>query len=85
MRFHETGGDPELGLDEPPIEPHDSAATRGSSDEHVIGVSRISAKRGDRTLDMSEVEVFHMTPEGKIVDFWGIAEDEDVLAAFWVD
>jgi ketosteroid isomerase-like protein len=54
-------------------------------DLHVIGVSRISAKRGDRTLDMSEVEVFHMTPEGKISDFWGIAEDEDVLAAFWVD
>ena len=54
-------------------------------DYHVIGVSRISAKRGERTLDMSEVEVFHMTPEGKISDFWGIAEDEDVLAAFWVD
>jgi len=52
---------------------------------HVIGVSRISAKRGERTLDMSEVEVFHMTPDGKISDFWGIAEDEDVLAAFWVD
>ena len=51
----------------------------------MIGVSRISAKRGDRTLDMSEVEVFHMTPDGKISDFWGIAEDEDVLAAFWVD
>lgn len=54
-------------------------------DLHVIGVSRISAKRGDKTLDMAEVEVFHMTPDGKISDFWGIAEDEDVLAAFWVD
>jgi hypothetical protein len=54
-------------------------------DYHVIGVSRISARRGDRTLDMAEVEVFHMTPEGKISDFWGIAEDEDELAAFWVD
>jgi ketosteroid isomerase-like protein len=54
-------------------------------DEHVIGVSRISAKRGEKTLEMSEVEVFHMTPDGKISDFWGIAEDEDVLAAFWVD
>jgi ketosteroid isomerase-like protein len=54
-------------------------------DYHVIGVSRISARRGERTLDMSEVEVFHMTPEGKISDFWGIAEDEDVLAAFWTD
>jgi ketosteroid isomerase-like protein len=54
-------------------------------DDHVIGVSRITAKRGDKTLDMSEVEIFHMTPDGKISDFWGIAEDEDVLAAFWVD
>ena len=51
----------------------------------MIGVSRITAKRGDKTLDMSEVEIFPMTPEGKISDFWGIAEDEDVLAAFWVD
>ena len=54
-------------------------------DDHVVGVSRITAKRGGKTLDMSEVEIFHMTPEGKIRDFWGIAEDEDVLAAFWVD
>jgi ketosteroid isomerase-like protein len=54
-------------------------------DYHVVGISRISAKRDDRTLDMGEVEVFHMTPDGKISDFWGIAEDEDVLAAFWVD
>jgi uncharacterized protein len=54
-------------------------------DLHVIGVSRISARRGEKTLEMSEVEVFHMTPDGKISDFWGIAEDEDVLAAFWVD
>jgi ketosteroid isomerase-like protein len=59
--------------------------TTYGDDLHVIGVSRISARRGERTLDMSEVEVFHMTPEGKISDFWGIAEDEDVLAAFWVD
>jgi len=58
--------------------------TFGDND-HVIGISRISAKRGDKTLDMDEVEVFHMTPDGKISDFWGIAEDEDVLAAFWVD
>jgi len=54
-------------------------------DLHVIGVSRITAKRADKTLDMSEVEVFHMTSDGKISDFWGIAEDEDELAAFWVD
>jgi ketosteroid isomerase-like protein len=52
-------------------------------DYHVIGVSRISAHRGDQTLDMGEVEVFHMTPDGKISDFWGIAEDEDALDAFW--
>src|SRR5215469_3227355 len=41
-------------------------------DLHVIGVSRISAKRGDKTLDMAEVEVFHMTDDGRISDFWGI-------------
>jgi len=50
----------------------------------VIGVSRISGKRGTGPWTF-EIEVFHMTPDGKISDFWGIAEDEDVLAAFWVD
>jgi hypothetical protein len=54
-------------------------------DYHVVGISRISAHVGDKKLDMGEVEVFHMTPEGKISDFWGIAEDEDVLASFWVN
>jgi len=50
----------------------------------VNGVSRISGKVG-QDLGHVEIEVFHIHPMARSATFWGIAEDEDVLAAFWVD
>ena len=55
-----------------------------ADDRHAIGISTIRAKNGDRELEMKEIQVFHLTPEGKISEFWGIVRDEDELQAFWV-
>jgi ketosteroid isomerase-like protein len=54
-----------------------------ADDDHAIGVSTIRARNGDRTMEMKEIQVFHLTPEGKISEFWGIVADQDELDAFW--
>lgn len=54
-----------------------------ADDDHAIGISTIRAKNGDRTMEMKELQVFHMTPEGKISEFWGVVSDQDELDAFW--
>jgi ketosteroid isomerase-like protein len=54
-----------------------------ADDAHAIGVSTIRARNGDRSMEMKEIQVFHLNPEGKITEFWGIVSDEDELNAFW--
>jgi ketosteroid isomerase-like protein len=54
-----------------------------ADDDHAIGVSTIRARNGERTMEMKEIQVFHLTPEGKISEFWGIVQDQDALDAFW--
>jgi ketosteroid isomerase-like protein len=54
-----------------------------ADDDHAIGVSTIRAKNGDRKMEMKEIQVFHLTPDGKISEFWGIVGDQDALDAFW--
>jgi uncharacterized protein len=54
-----------------------------ADDDHAIGISTIRARNGDRTMEMREIQVFHLTPEGKISEFWGIVKDQDELDAFW--
>jgi ketosteroid isomerase-like protein len=55
-----------------------------ADDDHAIGISTIRARNGERTMEMKEIQVFHLTPDGKIREFWGIVADEDELNAFWV-
>jgi len=54
-----------------------------ADDDHAIGVSMIRAQNGDRKMEMKEIQVFHLTPDGKISEFWGIVGDQDALDAFW--
>ena len=54
-----------------------------ADDDHAIGISTIRARNGEKTMEMKEIQVFHLTPDGKISEFWGIVSDEDELNAFW--
>jgi hypothetical protein len=54
-----------------------------ADDDHAIGISTMSARNGDCTMEMKEIQVFHLTPEGKISEFWEIGADQDALDAFW--
>jgi hypothetical protein len=54
-----------------------------ADEEHAIGISTIRAQNGDRSMEMKEIQVFHLDSDGKITEFWGIVRDEDELQAFW--
>jgi len=53
------------------------------NDEHVVALVRVSGSRPDgRTLEMPVAQVFHVR-DGKVVEFWGTAEDQAKADAFW--
>ncbi len=54
-----------------------------ADDDHAIGISTIRAKNGEKSMEMREIQVFHLDSEGRITEFWGIVADEGELNAFW--
>jgi ketosteroid isomerase-like protein len=54
-----------------------------ADDEHGVCIMQIHAERGGNKADWGEVAVFTFTPEGRIIDFWGITEDLEKVDAFW--
>ena len=55
-----------------------------ADDDHAVGISTIRARNGEKTMEMKELQVFHLTSEGKITEFWGIVADQEALDDFWV-
>jgi hypothetical protein len=34
-------------------------------------------------MDVREANVFHLDSEGRAYEFWGVAEDQSAINAFW--
>ena len=49
---------------------------------HVVGLDRVTARRGDRTLDMNRVVIAHAR-DGKLTDVWLVPEDQYAFDEFW--
>jgi quercetin dioxygenase-like cupin family protein len=59
-----------------------------ADDTHAVSLVRLTADRPnhpDKHMDVKECLVFHLTPEGKAYEFWGIPEDSEERDAFWID
>ena len=52
------------------------------SDDHAIGLLRVTAARKDRPLDMPVVHVVHVT-NGRITEIWAHPRDQYAVDAFW--
>ena len=52
------------------------------SDDHAIGLLRVTAARKDRALDMPVVHVVHVT-NGRITEVWAHPRDQYAVDAFW--
>lgn len=53
-----------------------------ANDEHGVALVTSSGQRGDKTLNVRAVHIFHMD-NGKMTEFWNFPEDQAALDAFW--
>jgi hypothetical protein len=61
------------------LEPVDVLA----SDNYLGIFLKASANAGDQTLDTTMVEAIRLSDDGRWVEFWGLAEDQDLVDGFW--
>lgn len=50
--------------------------------EHAVGLDRVTATRGERTIDMNRVTIVHVK-DGKITESWLVPEDQYEFDEFW--
>jgi NAD(P)-dependent dehydrogenase (short-subunit alcohol dehydrogenase family)/ketosteroid isomerase-like protein len=57
-----------------------------ADDTHAVSLVRLQADRPDRPgahMDVKEANVFHLDSEGRTYEFWGVAENQAEINAFW--
>jgi hypothetical protein len=54
-----------------------------AGDDHAVSFVKLTADIGPKHMDFDEVNLFHLHPDGSTWEFWGIAEDQDAVDAFW--
>lgn len=50
--------------------------------QHVVGLDRATARRGDRSIDMNRVVIAHAR-DGKLTEVWIVPEDQYAFDEFW--
>jgi uncharacterized protein len=60
------------------VHPHDVVGGAG----HVVGLDRVTADRGDKTLDMTRCLVAHVVDE-KPTQVWVVVNDQYTFDEFW--
>ncbi len=60
------------------IELHDVLA----NDEHAVALVHLTGSRQGKPLDTRDVTVYHIS-DGKVTEFWSIAEDQRATDEFW--
>jgi ketosteroid isomerase-like protein len=60
------------------IHPHDVVGGA----KHVVGLDRVTAKRGDKRLDMTRCLVAHVV-DGKPAQIWVVVNDQYTFDEFW--
>lgn len=60
------------------VDVHDVLA----NDEHIVALLRATAKRDEKSLDVTYAIVFHVEA-GKITEAWELPSDQSKLDEFW--
>jgi NAD(P)-dependent dehydrogenase (short-subunit alcohol dehydrogenase family)/ketosteroid isomerase-like protein len=58
-----------------------------ADDTHALSMVRLQADRPDKPdkhMDVREANVFHLDANGQAVEFWGVADDQAQINAFWM-
>jgi hypothetical protein len=54
-----------------------------ADDFHAVAIVHNDVQKGDAHMQWYESMVFHLNPEGKIMEFWGIHEDAEAVDRLW--
>jgi ketosteroid isomerase-like protein len=60
------------------VELHDVVA----NDEHAVALTRATASREGRSIDVGDVDVYHVKG-GKVTEMWSFTGDQAATDAFW--
>jgi limonene-1,2-epoxide hydrolase len=52
-------------------------------DNHAASFVKLTGDVGPKRMNFDEVNLFHLAPDGHTYEFWGIAEDQEEIDAFW--
>jgi ketosteroid isomerase-like protein len=53
-----------------------------ANDDHGVGLVTVTARRGDRSLTVNDVNVFHLR-DGKVTECWLASTDQQAEDEFW--
>jgi ketosteroid isomerase-like protein len=54
-----------------------------ASDDHIAMFLRVTGERGGRRVDVEMAQAFTVDGDGKLAEFWSMADDQDALDEFW--
>jgi ketosteroid isomerase-like protein len=54
-----------------------------ASDDHIALFLRVTGERAGRRVDVEMAQAFTVDDNGKLSEFWSMADDQDALDEFW--
>ncbi len=54
-----------------------------ANDHYVAAFLRVSGRRHGNEFDVLMHQMFTVAPDGRWLEFWGMADDQDGVDAFW--
>ena len=54
-----------------------------ADDTHVGVFARVTAERDGRSMDVLLAQGFRINPEGKWIEYWALADDQEEVDALW--
>jgi ketosteroid isomerase-like protein len=54
-----------------------------ASDQHIALFLRVTGERAGKRLDVEQAQAFTVDADGKLAEFWSMADDQAALDEFW--
>jgi ketosteroid isomerase-like protein len=54
-----------------------------ASDDHIAMFLRVTGERAGKRVDVEMAQAFTVDSNGKLAEFWSMADDQDALDEFW--
>ena len=54
-----------------------------ANDDHAVALLTVNAERNGKRLEWRDAHISHVSPQGKVTEFWVFSEDNAAVDAFW--